>query len=100
MLLGLWKNIQDLEDSLNLEELELIVKAARDKEHREQAFLAALKGIDIDADNENTETPEERLERIKRRAEAKAAGMTEEEIDRKAEYEELSGFGIEVETEE
>lgn len=85
MLLGLWRNIEDLENSLCLEELEAIIKASREKEHRHQKFMAALKGIDLDENDE----AKERFEAVKRRAEARMTGKSEEQL-------ELAEFGLEI----
>ncbi len=86
MLLGLWKNVEDLENSLNLEELEAILKAARDKEQNQQKFLAAIEGIKLD-DETDAKT---KVEEMKRRAEARIQGKTEEELD-------FADLGIEIE---
>lgn len=89
MLLGHWKNIEELEESLCLSELELIVQAARDKEHRSQKFFAALKGVDLDAKDEEAKR---KFEEIKRRADAKVHNKTREQQER----EELAEFGLDV----
>jgi hypothetical protein len=91
MLLGLWKNIEDLENSICIEELELIVSASRDREMREFRFAASLKGIDIDAQSGGP-TAADRVEEMKRKAEATRNGMTEEEFD-------LDELGLDLESE-
>ena len=90
MLLGHWKNIEDLEASLNLEELELIVSAARDREERNNRWLAAVNGIDLSKHDQ--ESAQERVEAAKRRVEAMQSGKTAEEF----EFDEL---GLDIETE-
>lgn len=90
MLLGIWKNIEDLETHINLNELEVILDAARDKEHRHNRFMAMLKGIDIDAPAK--EEAKERFDRAKMRAESRLTGRSSEEL-------ELDSLGIEIETE-
>jgi uncharacterized protein (DUF885 family) len=85
-LLGHWKNFDEIEDSLNLEELQAILVAAREQEHSRQKFAAALKGVDLDAGSNNEETS---FEDVKRRAEAKLRGVSEEQI-------EFSDIGIAV----
>lgn len=89
MLLGHWKNIEELEDSLCLEELELIVKTMRDKERREQVFLASLRGIDLNGDNESAK---EKFERAKKRAQAKIENKSAKEMER----DEFAAFGIQM----
>jgi hypothetical protein len=49
-LLGHWKNYDELESNLSLDELMATLNASRDKEHRERKFLAAMQGVDIDED--------------------------------------------------
>lgn len=65
-----------------------MLTAARDKEKREQRFLAAIQGIDLD----KSETEQQdRFEAVKRRVEAKKIGVSEEQLH-------LQGMGIDVET--
>lgn len=90
MLLGIWRNVEDLESSLNLNELEAVVTAAHKKERRHHEFMAALQGIDINKP-ENDET-KQRFDEVQRRANAKLTGKSENVL----EYDEL-GLDIEVE---
>ena len=89
MLLGIWKNVEDLEASLNLNELEVVVTAAREREMRHNRFMAAIQGIDIDKDQDDNK---DRFEEVQRRVEAKLSGKSEESL-------ELDGFGLDIETE-
>jgi hypothetical protein len=90
LLLGIWKNVEDLENSISLDELEVILKASHDREHRQNKFAAALKGINLDeADKESIK---ERFDEVKRRAEAKTTGKSEDSIL----FDEL---GLDIETE-
>lgn len=66
-----------MEENLNLFELEKILDAAREQEHKRQKFAAALQGVDLD---ENT-NKDSSFEEVKRRAEAKLKGVSEEEIE-------------------
>ena len=74
-----------MEESLSLEELNAIVEAVYKREKRNNKFFAALKGIDLD---EGSDT-KERFDEVKRRAEARLQGKSEEEL-------EMSEFGIEL----
>ena len=76
---GMFKNFDELEDNLTLGELEILLSKAREVEHDRQRFAASLKGIDLDKGDE--ESAEERFERVKRRAQAKLAGMSEEQFE-------------------
>lgn len=91
-LLGHWKNFDELEEALNLEELNAIIAAAREREQRSNRFHAAINGIDMD--KQLAESNKERFERIEREARAQLSGLTPEEL----EFGEL-GMGIEVESE-
>lgn len=91
---GMFRNFEDLEDSLCLSELETLLEKAREVEHNRMKFQASLKGINLDAASEGaTETPEEAFERVQRKAQALLAGKTEEEL-------ELAEIGIEFKVEE
>jgi hypothetical protein len=47
-LVGIWKNYEELERSLCLEELMKVLSTIRELDYEERKFLAALKGIDLD----------------------------------------------------
>lgn len=47
-LLGHWKNFDELESSLSVEELSAILDASREKEKRGNKFLAAINGVDLE----------------------------------------------------
>ena len=93
-MLGRWNNIEHLEDSLNLDEVKRIVEAKRDEEYRSNRFAAALKGVDLDA--QNKEQIQERFDAVERRARAKLAGLSEEEVGRRDDAD-ILGLGYEVE---
>lgn len=78
-----------MELNLSLPELEAILEAARKVERERQKFQAALKGVNLDEDEQETLTGDD----IKRRMEAKMRGVTEEAL-------ELQEIGIAVLEEE
>jgi hypothetical protein len=83
----MFKNFDDLEAHLTRQEVVKLLEKARENKYDDQRFAASLKGIDLD------EGRETEFDEIKRRAEAKAMGITEEQY-------ELSGhFNIIVEDE-
>ena len=87
---GAWKNFDELEEDLTLEELAALLEAAREKEHRWFKFMAGLKGIDLDkgkVDDDNW------MEQKKLEARAKAAGKSVDEVA-------FGDFGFEVIIEE
>jgi len=73
--LGIWKNFEDLEDNLSLPELEAILDAHRKEREIDHKFMAALQGVDMD-ENENDDA----FEQVRRRAEARITGKTEEQV--------------------
>lgn len=48
-LLGIWKNFDELESSVSIEELMKIIETQRELGYEEKKFMAALKGIDLDS---------------------------------------------------
>lgn len=65
--------------------------ASRAKEHRQQKFAAALKGIDLDEGSKDS--AKERFEAVQRRVESKLSGESQDKM-------ELFELGIEFETDE
>ena len=79
-LLGHWKNFEEIEENLTLKELEVILQAARDQEYSRQKFAAALKGVNLD-ESKTSGDKELTFEDIKRRAQAKVTGISEEQLE-------------------
>jgi hypothetical protein len=52
-LLGIWKNFDELESSISIEELMQVLSITRDLDYEEKKFLAALQGIDLDGQTGN-----------------------------------------------
>ena len=99
MLIGIWKNIEDLEDNLSLPELNAILGASRDREYRQNKFAASLKGIDLD--KISAEQNQERFDEIERRAQAKLHAMrTGANVEHTEQRLELANFGFALEIEE
>lgn len=89
-MLGHWKNFEELETALSLQELEALLEASRKIQHEQNKFLAALKGINL---NEST-AAEDRVQAIKDRVAAQQEGMDEESYAWKQ-----AGLGFEIEEE-
>ena len=47
-LLGIWKDYDELETSLSMQELTTTLNAKRDSEYRDKRFIAAMQGVDLD----------------------------------------------------
>lgn len=91
-MLGIWKNFDELEESLSLQELNFILDQKREQDRIEKVFLAAIQGIDLE---KNAKNPvQQRVEEVKRRAAAQQLG--EEEVKRQ----EFSVMGFGYVTEE
>lgn len=82
---GAWKNFDELEENLSLPELEQVLASAQKIEYENRKFAAALKGVDLDENIENS-----RFDEIKARTDAELSGMSQDEF-------EYSGLGIDVE---
>lgn len=92
MLLGNWKNFDDLEDSLSYPELVAMVEAQREKEKRNMKFQAAMQGIDLDKDKQEDDP----VERVKRNLRAKQEGLNPEVLKMK-DAATAAGFKVEIE---
>ena len=89
-MLGHWKNFEELEENLTIAELQAILDAAREKERREQVFLAALQGVDLEKNGRGEHDDLDPVERAKMKAKARLQGTSEDQI-------EFGDLGIEVE---
>lgn len=47
-LLGIWKDYDDLETSLSMQELMATLEAKREEDYAHKKFLAAMQGVDLD----------------------------------------------------
>ena len=54
-LLGNWRNYDELESSLSIEELMATLNAVRDKDFKEKKFLAALQGVDLEGEEDKVQ---------------------------------------------
>ena len=98
MLIGPWKSFEELEENVSLNELQLIVKAIYEQEHRAFRRAASLKGIQLD-DEPASEDAQTRFERAQERANKRLSGMSDEEIARSDESAEFGQLGFALETE-
>jgi hypothetical protein len=91
-LLGIWKNYQELEESLSLPELMLTLSQKRDLDYNEKRFLAGIQGIDLDEQTGKTENKWEEM-----KARVFSGGKAKDENDILA-YQgvnaQKAGFGI------
>lgn len=92
-MLGIWKNFQDIEESLTLPELEALISQSREAEYRKQQFMAAIQGIDLG--EAMADQNKEKWRQAQLRAEATLGGKSAEQ----AEFDDI-GLGLEVENDE
>ena len=82
MLLGIWKNVEELEENISLPELTSILQSNAEQEYSDRKFTAALKGIELpDPNAAEVPTFEEIQERAKRKIYAQRTGKSEEEVE-------------------
>ena len=92
-MLGIWKDFNDLEESLSMPELTAILEASRAKEKREQKFLAALQGVDLDEDEKRLDT--NAFEDLKARVFSGGAAINSKDVlSLQGINAEQAGFGI------
>jgi hypothetical protein len=92
--MGQWKSLQDLEESLNLNELHRLFLTSRRKQHEAQVFAAALKGIELDPYEDPDYENEVTFEEVTARAQRKVREQLGLESGN-SELEEI-GFGVEL----
>ena len=81
MLLGNWRNIEEMEISLSLPELEQIIKMSRKVDELDKEFFAGINGVDIRGTS--------KFDEIKEKVKNKLNPV-------KTEKDELSDLGIDV----
>ena len=79
-----------MEENISLDELTVILEAYRKQQYQQNKFLAALKGIDIEAG-----AAEDKVEEIKRKIRAESLGINEDDLEIME-----AGFGIESDDED
>ena len=60
-MLGIYKDYEELESSLSLQELLAIINMRRDLDYEEKKFLASIQGIDIEKGNKKNVDPWEAM---------------------------------------
>lgn len=48
-LIGSWRNFEHLEENLSLPEIKIILETHQELKRQDQAFMASLQGIDLEA---------------------------------------------------
>lgn len=96
-LLGIWKNFEELELSISIEELMQILSVTRELDYQEKKFLAAVQGIDLDGgkDENGKERGQKEWEDMKARVFSKGAtGDSKDILALQGQNAAKAGFGI------
>jgi hypothetical protein len=93
-LLGIWKDYNELEESLSLSEIMAIISSKRELDYQEKKFFAAIQGVDLE-DAGNEDRGQKEWENLKARV--FSGGATNDSNDVLAlqgQNAEKAGFGI------
>lgn len=91
-LLGIWKNYEELETSISMQELISILEARRELSQDEKRFMAALQGINLD---EGREDPQKKWEDMKARVFSRGQAANSNDIlSLQGQNAAKAGFGI------
>lgn len=93
-VLGIWKNFDELETSISIEELMKIISTKRDLNYEEKKFLAALKGIDLDAESGASKGQKEWEDMKARVFSGGATGDSKDILALQGQNAKKAGFGI------
>lgn len=63
-LLGIWKDYEELEESLSMSELTATITAKREYDYADKKFHAAMQGVDLDKNNSKSNAWEEMKARV------------------------------------
>lgn len=63
-LTGVWKNYDEMEESISMPELVTTLSARRDLDYQEKKFLAAIQGVDLEEDKSKSNAWEEMKARV------------------------------------
>ncbi len=93
-LLGIWKDYQELEENLSMPELMATLSSIRELDHQEKKFLAAIQGIDLDAESGGSRGQKE-WEDMKARVFSRGAtGDSNDVLALQGQNARKAGFGI------
>ena len=76
---GSWSSFDQIEEALTLDELMLLYSTIHESLTSDRKFAASLKGIDLDK-NDSNQAESSSFDDVKRRAEAKLRGVTEDQL--------------------
>jgi hypothetical protein len=91
-LTGIWKNFEELEESISMPELTALLESKRDLDYQEKKFFAAMEGVDLD---KQTGKGQKEWEDMKARVFSKGAtGDSNDVLALQGANAQKAGFGI------
>lgn len=93
-LLGIWKDYNELEESLSLSEIMAIISSKRDLDYQEKKFFAAIQGVDLE-DSSESDRGQKEWENLKARVFSGGATNDSNDIlSLQGQNAKKAGFGI------
>ena len=90
-LIGIWKDYEELEESLSMSELTATLEIKRELEYNDKKFLAAMKGIDLDKQSGKGNEWEDMKARV---FSGGATGDSNDILSMQGQNAQRAGFGI------
>jgi len=92
-ILGIWKDYNELEESLSMPELMITLSSKRELDYEEKKFLAAIQGVDLEA--QSGKGGQKEWEDMKARVFSKGAtGDSNDVLSLQGQNAQKAGFGI------
>ena len=93
-LLGIWKDYNELEESLSLSEIMAIISSKRELDYQEKKFFAAIQGVDLE-DSSDSERGQKEWENLKARVfSGGATNDSRDVLSLQGQNAKKAGFGI------
>ena len=93
-LLGIWKDYNELEESLSLSEIMAIISSKRELDYQEKKFFAAIQGVDLE-DSADEQRGQKEWENLKARVfSGGSTGDSNDVLSLQGQNAKKAGFGI------
>jgi hypothetical protein len=93
-LLGIWKDYNELEESLSLSEIMAIISSKRELDYQEKKFFAAIQGVDLE-DSSDSDRGQKEWENMKARVfSGGATNDSNDVLSLQGQNAKKAGFGI------
>ena len=91
----MWRDYEDLEESLSMPELNATLAAKRDTDYAQQKFMAALQGVDLDKNVKRSNEAPQTFQDFANEVVAKKTGTSADDIvNLQGSEAEKAGFGV------